>query len=41
VILDEDRCRVGELRWTDEFVRHKAGDVIGDLALIGRRCGRR
>ncbi|HEX2168287.1 MAG TPA: bifunctional UDP-3-O-[3-hydroxymyristoyl] N-acetylglucosamine deacetylase/3-hydroxyacyl-ACP dehydratase [Longimicrobiales bacterium] len=37
VILDEDGVASGELRWTDEFVRHKAGDVIGDLALIGRR----
>jgi len=25
------------LRWPDEFVRHKAGDVIGDLALVGGR----
>ena len=25
------------LRWPDEFVRHKAGDLIGDLALIGGR----
>jgi UDP-3-O-[3-hydroxymyristoyl] N-acetylglucosamine deacetylase len=23
------------LRWTDEFVRHKILDLIGDLALIG------
>jgi UDP-3-O-[3-hydroxymyristoyl] N-acetylglucosamine deacetylase / 3-hydroxyacyl-[acyl-carrier-protein] dehydratase len=37
VILDEDGVSSGELRWTDEFVRHKAGDVIGDLALLGRR----
>jgi len=26
-----------ELRCPDEFVRHKIGDVIGDLALTGRR----
>ena len=26
-----------ELRWTDEFVRHKTLDVIGDLALVGAR----
>jgi UDP-3-O-[3-hydroxymyristoyl] N-acetylglucosamine deacetylase / 3-hydroxyacyl-[acyl-carrier-protein] dehydratase len=26
-----------ELRWSDEFVRHKALDVIGDLALVGAR----
>ena len=25
------------LRFDDEFVRHKIGDLIGDLALIGRR----
>ena len=25
------------LRWPDEFVRHKAGDILGDLALIGGR----
>jgi len=37
VILDEKGVAKGELRWSDEFVRHKAGDVIGDLALIGRR----
>jgi UDP-3-O-[3-hydroxymyristoyl] N-acetylglucosamine deacetylase len=23
------------LRWTDEFVRHKMLDVVGDLALAG------
>src|SRR4029079_16407848 len=23
--------------WPDEFVRHKAGDVVGDLALVGGR----
>lgn len=27
----------GPLRWPDEFVRHKALDLIGDLALLGRR----
>ena len=25
------------LRWHDEFVRHKAGDIVGDLALAGGR----
>jgi UDP-3-O-[3-hydroxymyristoyl] N-acetylglucosamine deacetylase/3-hydroxyacyl-[acyl-carrier-protein] dehydratase len=25
------------LRWPDEFVRHKAGDIVGDLALVGGR----
>jgi UDP-3-O-[3-hydroxymyristoyl] N-acetylglucosamine deacetylase / 3-hydroxyacyl-[acyl-carrier-protein] dehydratase len=37
VILDDDGVASGELRWDDEFVRHKAGDIIGDLALLGRR----
>jgi UDP-3-O-[3-hydroxymyristoyl] N-acetylglucosamine deacetylase / 3-hydroxyacyl-[acyl-carrier-protein] dehydratase len=27
----------GELRWADEFVRHKAADILGDLALVGGR----
>ena len=26
-----------QLRWPDEFVRHKAADVLGDLALLGGR----
>jgi UDP-3-O-[3-hydroxymyristoyl] N-acetylglucosamine deacetylase/3-hydroxyacyl-[acyl-carrier-protein] dehydratase len=26
-----------ELRWADEFVRHKTLDLIGDLALVGAR----
>jgi UDP-3-O-[3-hydroxymyristoyl] N-acetylglucosamine deacetylase len=26
----------GDLRFADEFVRHKALDLIGDLALVGR-----
>ena len=38
VIVLSDREVVGTaLRWPDEFVRHKAGDIIGDLALIGGR----
>jgi len=37
VVLDDTGLHSGELRWPDEFVRHKAGDIIGDLALIGRR----
>ncbi|MEX0907753.1 MAG: UDP-3-O-acyl-N-acetylglucosamine deacetylase [Gemmatimonadota bacterium] len=37
VILDDAGVASGELRWRDEFVRHKAGDVLGDLALIGKR----
>src|SRR3989454_10433453 len=27
----------GQLRWPDEFVRHKAADILGDLALTGGR----
>ena len=26
-----------ELRWDDEFVRHKTMDFVGDLALAGKR----
>jgi len=38
-ILLDDRGIVngGGLRWPDEFVRHKAADVVGDLALVGAR----
>jgi len=38
ILLDE-RAVVdgGQLRWPDEFVRHKAADIIGDLALTGAR----
>ena len=37
IVLDE-RDPVGTtLRWPDEFVRHKALDVVGDLALAGMR----
>lgn len=37
VVLDEARVLDGTLRWPDEFVRHKAGDIVGDLALLGGR----
>jgi UDP-3-O-[3-hydroxymyristoyl] N-acetylglucosamine deacetylase/3-hydroxyacyl-[acyl-carrier-protein] dehydratase len=37
VILDETGLASGELRYPDEFVRHKIGDVIGDLVLLGQR----
>ena len=37
IILDDEGVASGELRWPDEFVRHKIGDIIGDLALLGRR----
>ncbi|MGH9394131.1 MAG: UDP-3-O-acyl-N-acetylglucosamine deacetylase, partial [Terriglobales bacterium] len=35
VVLDEKRVVNGELRFRDEFVRHKMLDLIGDLALLG------
>jgi UDP-3-O-[3-hydroxymyristoyl] N-acetylglucosamine deacetylase/3-hydroxyacyl-[acyl-carrier-protein] dehydratase len=37
VVLDEEGVVDAELRWPDEFVRHKAMDCVGDLALAGRR----
>jgi UDP-3-O-[3-hydroxymyristoyl] N-acetylglucosamine deacetylase/3-hydroxyacyl-[acyl-carrier-protein] dehydratase len=37
IILGDDGLESGELRWNDEFLRHKIGDVVGDLALLGRR----
>jgi len=36
VVLDKERVlNGGGLRWTDEFVRHKVLDLLGDLALLG------
>jgi UDP-3-O-[3-hydroxymyristoyl] N-acetylglucosamine deacetylase len=35
VVLDEEKVISGPLRYKDEFVRHKALDLIGDLALLG------
>jgi UDP-3-O-[3-hydroxymyristoyl] N-acetylglucosamine deacetylase/3-hydroxyacyl-[acyl-carrier-protein] dehydratase len=37
VVLDERAVVDGALRWPDEFLRHKALDVIGDLVLAGCR----
>jgi UDP-3-O-[3-hydroxymyristoyl] N-acetylglucosamine deacetylase/3-hydroxyacyl-[acyl-carrier-protein] dehydratase len=37
VVLDEARVISDGLRWPDEFVRHKAMDCVGDLALAGAR----
>jgi UDP-3-O-[3-hydroxymyristoyl] N-acetylglucosamine deacetylase / 3-hydroxyacyl-[acyl-carrier-protein] dehydratase len=37
VVLDELGPVESKLRWRDEFVRHKAMDCVGDLALAGRR----
>lgn len=37
VVLDEAGVASGDLRFPDEFVRHKIGDVLGDLAVLGGR----
>lgn len=37
VVLDDTDVLSGDLRWADEFVRHKAMDCVGDLALAGAR----
>jgi UDP-3-O-[3-hydroxymyristoyl] N-acetylglucosamine deacetylase len=37
IILSKDGPENGPLRFSDEFVRHKVLDLIGDLALAGRR----
>ncbi|MEP6506867.1 MAG: UDP-3-O-acyl-N-acetylglucosamine deacetylase [Gemmatimonadales bacterium] len=37
IVLDEREVVSGPLRWSDEFVRHKALDCVGDLALAGAR----
>ena len=37
VVLDERGVVGTTLRWPDEFVRHKAMDCVGDLALSGAR----
>jgi len=37
VALTETSVIDTTLRWPDEFVRHKAGDIVGDLALAGGR----
>lgn len=37
IVLSEDGVENPPLRFRDEFVRHKVLDLIGDLALIGRR----
>jgi UDP-3-O-[3-hydroxymyristoyl] N-acetylglucosamine deacetylase/3-hydroxyacyl-[acyl-carrier-protein] dehydratase len=35
IVLSETDLVDTELRWPDEFVRHKAVDLLGDLALLG------
>ncbi len=37
IVLDDSGIVSGPLRWEDEFVRHKAMDCVGDLALAGAR----
>jgi UDP-3-O-[3-hydroxymyristoyl] N-acetylglucosamine deacetylase len=37
IILSRRGVENGPLRFDDEFVRHKVLDLIGDLALAGRR----
>lgn len=37
VVLDEDGVLNDGLRFPDEFIRHKLGDIVGDLALLGAR----
>ena len=41
LLLDDGGVVENSLRWPDEFVRHKALDCIGDLALAGRRINAR
>ncbi len=41
VVLSETAVATGDLRWPDEFVRHKLGDILGDLALLGARVDAR
>jgi UDP-3-O-[3-hydroxymyristoyl] N-acetylglucosamine deacetylase len=36
IVLDDKAILNGPLRFRDEFGRHKALDLIGDLALVGR-----
>lgn len=37
IVLDATGIIDATLRWPDEFLRHKAMDCVGDLALAGRR----
>jgi UDP-3-O-[3-hydroxymyristoyl] N-acetylglucosamine deacetylase/3-hydroxyacyl-[acyl-carrier-protein] dehydratase len=41
IVLDDAAVVGTTLRWPDEFVRHKAMDVVGDLALAGMRVAAR
>ena len=37
IVLTDDGIENGPLRFSDEFVRHKILDLVGDLALLGRQ----
>lgn len=37
IVLGDTGVINGQLRFKDEFLRHKVGDLLGDLALIGKR----
>jgi UDP-3-O-[3-hydroxymyristoyl] N-acetylglucosamine deacetylase/3-hydroxyacyl-[acyl-carrier-protein] dehydratase len=37
VVLDASGVMNTPLRFADEFLRHKVGDIVGDLALVGAR----
>lgn len=37
VVLDESGVMNEGLRFPDEFLRHKVGDIVGDMALLGAR----
>lgn len=36
IVLDDEKVANGDLRFDDEFVRHKVLDLVGDLVLLGR-----
>jgi UDP-3-O-[3-hydroxymyristoyl] N-acetylglucosamine deacetylase len=37
IVLTRDGIENGPLRYSDEFVRHKVLDLVGDLALLGKQ----
>ncbi len=37
IVVQDDGVKNGPLRYSDEFVRHKVRDLIGDLALLGKQ----
>ena len=41
IVLSDDAVLNTTLRWPTEFARHKAGDLLGDLALLGARLAMR